>query len=1139
MLELQTKHSAAFDAVIIFAEHNFKLANLEYKSEQQWNFQADSRLFKLVSEAYRIKLAYLFDPYAAVHTSTIEPLPHQILAVYQELLPRLPLHYVLADDPGAGKTIMTGLFVKELLLRGSLERCLIVSPGSLAEQWQEELASKFNLNFELLTNEKIQNCSSNIFDSLNFCIARLDQLARNSALQNILSQAKRWDLIVCDEAHKMAATVFGKKIYRTGRFKLGQLLRTLTTNFLLLTATPHNGKNEDFQLFMSLVDPDRFEGANHGLNAKKAPDVSDLMRRLVKEKLLKFDGTPLFPERKAHTVPYNLSQTEASLYEHVTEYVRCEFNRAEKLNDQCKNRVGFALTILQRRLASSPEAIYQSLSRRRQRLEEQLQECLSGRCALNVAAGEKIADDYDEELSAADLDDFEDNLSCSVSAAQSARELEAEIASLSSLEEEAKKLVYSGLDSKWAALSDLLQDKAEIFSVRNNSREKLIIFTEHRDTLNYLQRKISNLIGNTDSVAIIVGGMSRSERRLAEERFKQEEQVYILLATDAAGEGINLQRAHLMINYDLPWNPNRLEQRFGRIHRIGQKKVCHLWNLVAQQTREGQVFERLLAKLEEEKAALGGQVFDILGKIYFDNKSLRQLLIEAIRQNGSAATEYSLKQIIEQSLETEKLQEIIQEQALTKDVLATEQVYAIKEDMERAEARKLQPYFIESFFAQAFAALKGQIRFIFKASERGRYEILHVPSEIYNWPNQGQKKLARHYKRVCFAPELVDMPNQVQAELVNLEHPLLRAVVNLSCQQWQNELADGAILIDRYNESEDIKFLTYIEDTIVSGSKNADGSAQIVAKKFDFIEINSDGIICQAGYAPYLDYAEPSLAEKASVLNYIKTQSWLQKEPEKQAKEYALKEMAPQHLLEVKQQRDPMFYKIKREVEKRLNQEIRYYDGLSVQFAEDAKNGKENAESKLRYAEEQMQLLQARKEKRLQELAREAELSSASPIIVSGALVVPQGLLNKLNGYAEVEPLVTHDKKKVEQLAMQAVIEIEKRLGNWPKDVSSAKCGYDIESEIVAGSKNGKSLRFIEVKGRSLGAATVTVSKNEILTGLNKPEEFILAIVEVDGDKTKTVYLKRPFVQAPDASAASINYNIDDLLLHAEIVYQD
>lgn len=1126
-------------ALIIFAEHNFKLANLEYKSEQQWNFQADSRLFKLVSEAYRIKLAYLFDPYAAVHTSTIEPLPHQISAVYQELLPRLPLHYVLADDPGAGKTIMTGLFVKELLLRGSLERCLIVSPGSLAEQWQEELASKFNLNFELLTNEKIQNCSSNIFDSLNFCIARLDQLARNSALQNMLSQAKRWDLIVCDEAHKMAATVFGKKVYRTGRFKLGQLLRTLTTNFLLLTATPHNGKNDDFQLFMSLVDPDRFEGANHGLNAKKAPDVSDLMRRLVKEKLLKFDGTPLFPERKAHTVPYNLSQTEASLYEHVTEYVRCEFNRAEKLNDQCKNRVGFALTILQRRLASSPEAIYQSLSRRRQRLEEQLQECLSERCALNVSVGEKIADDYDEELSAADLDDFEDNLSCSVSAAQSARELEAEIASLSSLEEEAKKLVYSGLDSKWAALSDLLQDKAEIFSSRNGHQEKLIIFTEHRDTLNYLQRKISNLIGNTDSVAIIAGGMSRSERRLAEERFKQEEQVYILLATDAAGEGINLQRAHLMINYDLPWNPNRLEQRFGRIHRIGQKKVCHLWNLVAQQTREGQVFERLLAKLEEEKAALGGQVFDILGKIDFDNKSLRQLLIEAIRQNGSVATEYSLKQIIEQSLETETLQEIIQEQALTKDVLATEQVYAIKEDMERAEARKLQPYFIESFFTQAFAALKGQIRFIFKASERGRYEILHVPSEIYNWPNQGQKKLVRHYKRICFEQKLVDIPNQVQAELVNLEHPLLRAVVNLSCQQWQNELADGAILIDRYNESEDIKFLTYIEDTTVSGSKNADGSAQIVAKKFDFIEINSDGTICQAGYAPYLDYAEPSLAEKASVLNYIKTQSWLQKEPEEQAKEYALKEMAPQHLLEVKQQRDPMFYKIKREVEKRLNQEIRYYDGLSVQFAEDAKNGKENAESKLRYVEEQMQLLQARKEKRLQELAREAELSSASPIIVSGALVVPQGLLNKLNGYAEVEPLVTHDKKKIEQLAMQAVIEIEKRLGNWPKDVSSAKCGYDIESEIVAGSKNGKSLRFIEVKGRSLGATTVTVSKNEILTGLNKPEEFILAIVEVEREKTKTVYLKRPFIQAPDASAASINYNIDDLLLHAEIVYQD
>ena len=270
------------------------------------------------------------------------------------------------------------------------------------------------------------------------------------------------------------------------------------------------------------------------------------------------------------------------------------------------------------------------------------------------------------------------------------------------------------------------------------------------------------------------------------------------------------------------------------------------------------------------------------------------------------------------------------------------------------------------------------------------------------------------------------------------------------------------------------------------------------------------------------------------ILDYIKTQAWLHDDLAKRAKEYALQEIAPQLLLEVEQQREPIFKKIKREVEKRLNQEIRYYDSESVKLAQDAKNGKANADSKLRYAEEQMQLLQARKEKRLQELVREAALSFAPPIIVSGALVVSQGLLYKLNGYAEAKPLVAHNKKQIEQLAMQAVINIEKSLGNLPKDVSAAKCGYDIESEIVASSKN-----FIEVKGRTSGAATVTVSKNEILTGLNKPEEFILAIVEVDGDKTKIVYLKRPFVQAPDISATSINYNIDDLLRYAEIVYQD
>ncbi|HMS18142.1 MAG TPA: DEAD/DEAH box helicase, partial [Planctomycetota bacterium] len=340
-----------------------------------WSFDGDGALFRLVSEAQRIRLAHLFDPLLAVHTSIVDPLPHQITAVYEQMLPRQPLRFLLADDPGAGKTIMAGLLIKELAARGDLQRCLIVCPGSLAEQWQDELFQRFHLQFEIMTNDKMESArTGNWFLENDLVIARLDKLSRNEAVQEKLQAPDtRWDLIVCDEAHKMSATVFGGEIKYTKRYQLGRMLSSLTRHFLLMSATPHNGKDEDFQLFMALLDGDRFEGrARDGVHAA---DATDLMRRMVKESLLKFDGTPLFPERIAHTVPYKLSQAEAALYSKVTEYVREEFNRADALdNGKRTGTVGFALTILQRRLASSPEAIYQSLKRRRERLQSRIRE---------------------------------------------------------------------------------------------------------------------------------------------------------------------------------------------------------------------------------------------------------------------------------------------------------------------------------------------------------------------------------------------------------------------------------------------------------------------------------------------------------------------------------------------------------------------------------------------------------------------------------------------------------------------------------------------------------------------------------------------------------------------------------------------
>lgn len=1099
-----------------------------------WSFDADGGQMRLASEAYRISLAHLFDPYLAVHTSSVEPLPHQISAVYQEMLPRLPLRYVLADDPGAGKTIMTGLFIKELIARGDLKRCLIVSPGSLAEQWQDELFQKFHLRFEILTNDRMESAASgNIFTEVDLCICRLDKLARNDSLQEKL-KVSEWDLIVCDEAHKMSATIWGGEVKYTKRFQLGRLLSNITRNFLLLTATPHNGKEDDFHLFLSLIDPERFEGT-HG-NTQQAVDVSDVMRRLVKEELLKFDGKPLFPERIAYTVNYDLSPLEAQLYTAVTEYVQEEFNRADKLNNERKTTVGFALTILQRRLASSPEAIYQSLRRRRERLEHRLAEERLGKRAADYA---DLGDDFDEDdFAPEEQEELEEKVVDHASAAATIAELEAEIRTLKRLEAMANKVRVSGIDRKWEELSLLLQDNESMFGA-DGQREKLIIFTEHKDTLNYLTEKIRSLLGSDEAVVTIHGGMVRDERRKVEELFKQDKGVRILIATDAAGEGINLQRAHLMINYDLPWNPNRLEQRFGRIHRIGQTEVCHLWNLVAQETREGFVFQRLFQKLEEERQALGGKVFDILGKMTFDNKSLRDLLIEAVRYGNDSKVKDRLNQVVDSSLDQGALRKLIEERALTDDVMDVHAVMEIKEDIERIEAHKLQPHFIEAFFVEAFRSVGGKIR----QRESGRYEITSVPYAVRNRDMQigyGEPVLHR-YERVCFDKIYCNVQGQPPAALICPGHPLLEATIDLVRERNVDVMKRGAIFVDDNDYSQDARLLFYIEDAVQDGIILKDGNRRTVSKHIHFVEIKEDGTASNAGYAPYLDYRAAEDAEYAAVRDWLKNQQWLCSGVEDRAKGYAIEQLIPSHFAEVKNRKETMLNKTAKAVKDRMTAEIQYWDYRSIELQQKEAAGKVNAKLNSRLAARRAEELESRMQARLAEIEKERRISPMPPVISGGALIIPKGLLHRLMGTSEPSLFGQDDRQSIEYAAMNAVMQIETQLGYRPKDVSAAKCGYDVESFIPEDMRRrleAYRLRFIEVKGRAKGATTVTVSKNEILTALNKQDEFILAIVEVDGQNTHTIYLKHPFKNAPDFTATSVNYDIQDLIAESEVLYQ-
>jgi superfamily II DNA or RNA helicase len=1140
-------------------------ADLEVVEEgRPWSFDGDGALFRLVSEAQRIHLAHLFDPVLAVHTSVVEPLPHQITAVYESMLPRQPLRFLLADDPGAGKTIMAGLLIKELIARGDLQRCLVVCPGSLAEQWQDELYRRFNLPFDILTNDKLESArGGNWFLETNLVIARLDKLARNEDVQLKLQAPDcRWDLVVCDEAHKLSATFFGGEVKYTKRYRLGQLLSQLTRHFLLMTATPHNGKEEDFQLFMALLDGDRFEGKFR--DGVHTADVSDLMRRMVKENLLKFDATPLFPERVAYTVPYKLSDAEAALYKAVTDYVREEFNRAEALqNDKRAGTVGFALTILQRRLASSPEAIYQSLRRRRERLESRLRELevlhRGGQVGTVVDAQAPLLDPEDvedlDDAPDAELEEAEEQVLDQATAARTIEELRIEIETLKRLEGLALAIRRSGEDKKWRELATLLGEIFTRASIANGVAEeqtpydaglptapkptpsphqKLVIFTEHRDTLNYLQTRIATLLGRQQAVVTIHGGMGREERMKAQESFRHDPQVQVLLATDAAGEGINLQRAHLMVNYDLPWNPNRLEQRFGRIHRIGQTEVCHLWNLVAQETREGDVFHKLLDKLAQARTSLGGQVFDVLGKVQFEGRSLRELLIEAIRYGDQPDVRARLTTVVESAFDKTALRELLEERALAHDSMDASRVYRIREEMERADARRLQPHYIESFFMEAFKRLGGSV----KQREPRRYEITHVPAPVRNRDRLigfGEPVMPR-YERIAFEKTLVAPQGQPLAAFVCPGHPLLNAVIDISLERYRDLLRRGAVLVDERDSSTSPRVLFFLEHAIQDASLTKTGERRVVSKRMLFVEIDDQGTVRHLNYAPYLDYRPLAESEPAAdaILGRPEA-SWISRDLEGKAQGYAIAKVVPEHLAEVRDRKLALLDKTEAAVKDRLTKEINYWDFRAEQLKEQERAGKANARLNSGEARKRADELQARLQRRMEEIKRERQLAPLPPVVLGGVLVMPIGLICAIGGQGQAKAETTIDTQAAAARAREIVMEVERGLGFAPTDREFEKLGYDIESAVPGTGR----LRFIEVKGRVASADTVTVTKNEILYSLNKPDDFILALVAFGTNGSHEVrYLRRPFHEKGvtiDFAGATVNFPFAQLLVEAGI----
>lgn len=1103
-------------------------------------FTAEGDTFKLATEALRINLAYLFDPMMAVHTSNVEPLPHQITAVYESLLPRQPLRFVLADDPGSGKTIMAGLYIRELLMRADAERILIVAPGSLVDQWQDELFEKFGLEFELFSRElEALSRTGNPFEDHPRLIARLDMLSRSEDLREKLERVS-WDLVVVDEAHKMSASYYGHKLRKTGRFTLGELLGSHTRHFLMMTATPHNGKEADFQLFLSLLDSDRFFGRFR--DGVHKVDVTDLMRRMVKERLVKFDGTPLFPPRQAVTAKYELSTPEAELYEAVTEYVRTEMNKADKIeNEQRKRNVGFALTSIQRRLASSPEAIFQTLRRRRLRLENRAEEerlrlrgSSAGGAATLVDQIGTVSFEDEDDFSAEDLEKVEEEFTNQSTASRTIGELDVECTLLVRLEEQARDVVLSGTDKKWDELSRLLQSKD--MRDKDGRQRKLIIFSEYKDTINYLLERIRGLIGDPEAVVTITGSTPRDARRNVQERFRNDPRVRVLVATDAAGEGVNLQNANLMVNYDLPWNPNRIEQRFGRIHRIGQTEICYLWNLVALGTREGDVFLRLFEKLEVVRQALGGQVFDILGEV-FEGVSLRDLLIKAIRDGEKPDVKSGVTVAIDDAFNPEHLREIIERNALAAEMLDETRLFAVREQMEKAEAQKLQPFFIRSFFVQAFGRYGGELR----QRESGRWEITNVPYKVRERDRLLQNRDRRYpapvltkYERVCFEREYVRLLDRVgapMASLIHPGHPLMQAVVDLVIDEGRGMLRQGAVFVDPNDLETEPRVLLILEHEVLEGSD----TRRTISHRLQFVSLSGTGQATGAGYAPHLDLEPIGEADLALVQDVLAA-DWISHDLERKALGYASMEMVPGHLAEVQSRRINEVDRVLAAVNERLVKEINFWSGKYLSLQEDLKAGKDvrlPLENARRTAEDLAGRLEARK----RELAGMRHVVSATPVVVGAALVISAGLLAERRGERPAEsPVDVAARKAVELVAMRAVMDAERVLGYEVTDVSAQNLGWDVTSRPPRRPDGSvPDPRHIEVKGRARGQTTVTVSKNEVLAGLNQGEKFILAVVLVDGKNYEgPYYVRRPFSHALDWADVSKTMDLGALLEQAE-----
>jgi len=1053
---------------ILSKEH---LAQLEATPEQE-PFDGNALHFRLGVEALRLGLAYEYDPYFALAIAHVDPLPHQLEAVYEYFLKQPRIRFLLADDPGAGKTIMAGLLLKELKVRGLVRRTLIVTPANLTFQWQRELKDKFREDFEVIRGDVLRaNYGSNPWKEKKQVITSISWVSRIEDAKNSLLRS-HWDLIIVDEAHKMSAYNSDDK---TLAYKLGEELSKLTDHYLLMTATPHKGDPKNFCLFLELLDRDVYGDVTSLEEAMRRNKAPFYLRR-TKEALVTFPDTEtgqakkLFTNRKVETIDFQIDDEELDFYDDLTKYVEDQSIKASA-DDSARGRaLGFTMAMLQRRFASSVYAVRRSLERMRDKRQRILEDPEAYR-AEQIA--KKVPEDFDE-LTEAEQEKILGDLEGVVASIDPVA-LQQEIYQLNKLIDQARTLEKREVESKLVKLKEAITQKG----IFQDPLMKLLLFTEHKDTLDYLVGKLREW---GLSVTQIHGGMKIGDRDTPNTRIYSErefrEDCQVLVATEAAGEGINLQFCWFLINYDIPWNPVRLEQRMGRIHRYGQDKDCLIFNFVSTNTREGRVlwklFERIRAIEIDIDPERTGKVFNVLGDIFPANQ-LERMIREMYAHN---LTEDVIKNRIVEQVDTDRFRRLTNSalEGLAKREL---NLSAIIGKSAEAKERRLVPEVIDDFFVQA-APISG-IHPKETRQHQKVYRIGRVPRTL--WPI-GERletrfgKLGHDYKKITFDKhKLTDDPT---LEWVTPGHPLFECVREDVLMRVQDDLRHGAVFFDLHRD------LPARLD--VFSAAIADGRGNKLHERVYVVQTEIDGTMTVRQPTLFLDLVP--VTDSAKLVVSLPNDTDL---PSRDQTEQALIEQELNRFLtEIRTQRQQEVKTISDHMEISFSTII---DKVQCQFAElisrQESGAKESGlDGRIKQMEDRLFELNGRLETRRDELEKERSCTIADIQHHGRAWVLPHPERTS----PEMAAMVSD--REIERIAVEAVIAYENARGWLVVSVEKENRGFDLISRKPhpEDPSTAIAVRFIEVKGRSR-VGEVALTSNEYKTAERLKKDYWLYVV--------------------------------------------